>query len=137
MAITEEIDLTLESDFASAYDKWLKPERARLREDSDVLGGDLIIDDFFRHISASAQFFPDGKVEERVIQETIDFYFYLFGNSPAFMARLTELDPYAAYFWGYGITCDCCGKELSILNSDGYSLCVGCRFREAKGMEIN
>lgn len=128
MAITTEIDLTLESDFASEFDKRLKPDRARQREDSNLFSKTRIqLSDMILRVSFNS-FFQDGKWKEKIIEDTLNCYYGLFGMSPKLLKRWGELDSYAPYFFGAGIFCDCCGVELNLLNSDVY-LCSRCNGR--------
>ncbi len=137
MAITAEIDLTLESDFASQYDKKLRPDRMRRREDSNLFEKPmrfLLLEILLR--SNYNPFFQDGEWKDRILDHTLNFYYSLFGMSPRLLRNWGELDPYAPYFFGAGIFCDCCGVELNILNT-GLYICCKCEKRDGiKSMEI-
>lgn len=136
MAITTEIDLTLESDFAGEYDKWLRPDRVRERERCELFPKAMIpISVMLACISHSAFFYDDNKY--KLLDYFLNFYYELFGMSPKLLSRWGEMDPYAPYFFGAGIFCDCCGTELNILNNDHF-LCNRCHSRNpSKTFKLN
>ena len=138
MVITEEIDLTLESDFASEYNKWLKPVRVRVREDSSLFREDQlpVLTGLIAHITLKNNFFTDHHDRDSFIFSLYDSYINILGEDRRAMSIVHEADPYAAYFLG-GITCDCCGVELNLLNSNGYSLCQKCSVRVNTQMKLN
>lgn len=124
MAITEKIDLTLESDFAGEYYKNLRPDRVRERERSDLFSESLIpISVMMACIVHNAFFYDDS--ENKLLDYTLNFYYELFGMSPKLLVMAGRLDPYAPYFFGAGMFCDCCGIELNILNTGRY-VCTKC-----------
>lgn len=138
MVITEEIDLTLESDFAAEYNKWLKPQRARDREYSDFWNDDLlpVIMGLVGYINASNMFFLDHHKRDSFVFSLYDSYLNILGEDKRALSVIHDADPYAAYFWGDS-GCDCCGVELNVLNSGGYSLCQKCYVKEEAPMELN
>ncbi len=133
MAITIEIDLTIESDFASQYDERLIPDRVRRQQGKDFFPSPSIPLGWLLNITFNS-FFKDWKQDD-VLESTLSCYYMLFGMSPKLLKRWGELDPYAPYVFGAGIMCDCCGDELNILNKGDY-ICGRCEKRFDKSMEI-
>ncbi len=134
MAITAEIDLTLESDFASEYDKSLLPDRIRRREQNNFFAKPMVI---LSDIMLQTRFNPFFQSREQdILEDTINCYYMFFGTSIQFLKRLGEFDPYACYYFGAGIFCDSCGADLNVLNRAEY-LCNECERWNGDYMKIN
>lgn len=134
MAITTEIDLTLESDFAAEYDRNLLPVRARpSREnfwgENTIRINGRIIDldrcyEFDFGISFLSYFF-DTESKARLYDWILNFYTELFGLSLRLSKMWEKFDPWAMYWFMDGMICDRCGKELNLITRK-YSLCDRC-----------
>ena len=135
MAITEEIDLTLESFFAGEDDPNLLPHWKRERMRSDVFYPDRIPIVPSELWSESTLFWQDGHKEEAVLLGCLNLYVNLFGCAPHIIKEYDKYDPYAPYYMmGAGVWCDRCGDELHFFNTSGTcrTLCDMCDVFEEK-----
>jgi len=139
MAITEEIDLTINSEFAGDEDETLLPWPIRqMRRNEFFTERRLIlgIDGLVLHFDSSE--LPFFKENEDPVQADIDAYIMFFGMCKEAFMRWEKLDPYAYYMFGAGMTCDRCGCDLSFFNRGASrTLCQECEVYDEEDFRIN
>lgn len=128
--ITEDIDLTLDSMFSELY----VPEIERKHNttiqsnksivDSDNLFYKTIWSDYALNSVYVHAILYGTQYDDILMEDTIETYHSVFGEYPIYT---NYLDPYFYYFQGAGVSCDCCGKKLQILNKKlSNTLCEDC-----------
>lgn len=126
MALTEEIDLTLDAMFLRDVDPNAAPWWVRDNESGrmfkpkiDFSGG--LLDEIERN-----RILDDADHRWTMIAHALSCYVRFFGVTPTAENLLVEIDPYALCMRGSGFLCDCCGESLHILNSRYRGMCDSC-----------
>ena len=132
MAITEEIDLTLEADFAGEYFPHLLPVRVRQQEGGLFAARpDFDVEFTIRVVNAH---FHNHNEERQLSADIVRFYAECFGDVEAGKMH----DPY--YLYWSGVMCDRCGVEMNLITKGAYGLCTNCEDilgNDQDDMEVN
>ena len=135
MAITDAIDLTLESMFAGEDDPLLLPikHRSYLKVDTSYHNLFLEILDFIpkavRQNFELQEWFGLPSMFCNLSEDFINLYTNLYDKLPA--GNNNHSDPYFAYHFCSGENCDRCGLDLNLFTKGYYrTLCTECEKTE-------